>query len=206
MTTLAVIPCRARSQRIPFKNTRLLGGKPLFQWTVDAAKAASTIDTIVVSTEDPLIAEMAKHMGVEVRDRPPELAADDVQAVDVVLDVLNCGLWRCDLVVMLQPTSPFRRAMQIDTAVSLAMECEWPVVSVSENRSIPYSEVGAEVRFPRCSNGVVYVAYADYLRRKGGFHARHVTTYLLPDDISGHDINTELDWHIAEMIVEKGLV
>jgi CMP-N,N'-diacetyllegionaminic acid synthase len=115
MQVVGLIPARGGSKGIPRKNLAQLAGKPLLQWTVEAALAAETLARVVVSTDDEEIAAAA---GCEVLARPPELATDDTPILDVVLYVLG-RVGPVDAVCLLQPTSPLRRAEHVDGAVRL---------------------------------------------------------------------------------------
>ena len=122
METLGVIPARGGSKGIPRKNLVPLGGRPLIAHTCEAARASRTLTRVVVSTDDQEIAATAAALGVDVPFlRPAALAADDTPMLDVLLDLLSTleqrERYRPDVLVLLQPTSPFRRAEHIDTAV-----------------------------------------------------------------------------------------
>lgn len=124
MKVLAVIPARGGSKGIPRKNIAPLGGKPLIAWTVSAAREAKGVTRVVVSTDDTEIANCARSAGAEVPFlRPANLAGDTVLALPVIAHALtelkNLEDWQPDVVVYLQPTSPFRRATDIDAALNL---------------------------------------------------------------------------------------
>jgi CMP-N,N'-diacetyllegionaminic acid synthase len=118
MDVVGLVPARAGSKGIPRKNLAPVAGKPLLQWTLEAALEASTITRIVVSTDGDEIAALARELGAEALARPPELAADDTPMFDVVLHALG-QIGPCEALVLLQPTSPLRRAEHIDGAVEL---------------------------------------------------------------------------------------
>ncbi len=117
MDVLGLIPARGGSKGIPGKNLAKVGGKPLLAWTVEAALAATELTRTVVSTDDDEIAAAA---GVEALRRPAELAADDTPMLDVVRHAV--AELSPDVVVLLQPTSPLRRAEHVDAAVRLLLE------------------------------------------------------------------------------------
>jgi CMP-N,N'-diacetyllegionaminic acid synthase len=123
---LGLIPARGGSKGLPGKNIRSLCGKPLIAWTISAAKAASCIDRVVVSTDDAAIAEVARRAGAEVPfRRPSELATDTASSIDVIIhavDALAQGGQAFDIVVLLEPTSPLRAASDIDEAVERLMQ------------------------------------------------------------------------------------
>jgi CMP-N-acetylneuraminic acid synthetase len=119
-----VIPARGGSKGIPRKNLAPLAGRPLIAYTIDAARASERLTRLVVSTDDEEIAGVARSLGADVPFlRPVRLAADDAPMFDVLQDAL-CTLreretYEADVLVLLQPTSPFRRAEHIDAAVDL---------------------------------------------------------------------------------------
>jgi CMP-N-acetylneuraminic acid synthetase len=117
MDVLGLIPARGGSKGIPRKNLAPVGGKPLLAWTVGAAQAASELTRLVVSTDDDEIASAA---GIDVLRRPAELARDDTPMLDVVRHAV--AELSPDVVVLLQPTSPLRRAEHVDAAVRLLLE------------------------------------------------------------------------------------
>jgi CMP-N-acetylneuraminic acid synthetase len=117
MDVLGLIPARGGSKGIPRKNLAPLGGKPLLAWTVEAALAATELTRVVVSTDDDEIASAA---GVEVLRRPEGLAGDATPMLDVVRHAVD--ELAPDVVVLLQPTSPFRRAEHVDACVRLLLE------------------------------------------------------------------------------------
>jgi CMP-N,N'-diacetyllegionaminic acid synthase len=118
MDVVALIPARGGSKGIPRKNLADVAGKPLLAWTLEAAQAARSVTRVVVSTDDAEIAEVAESLGAEVLDRPAALAADETPMLDVVRHALG-ELGAVDVLVLLQPTSPLRRAAHIDEAVEL---------------------------------------------------------------------------------------
>jgi CMP-N-acetylneuraminic acid synthetase len=117
---LGIIPARGGSRGVPRKNLAMLAGRPLVAYTFDAARKSHSLTRIVLSTDDAEIAEYGRLHGIEVCMRPSELAGDDTPAVPVVQHVishLEGNGYRSDIIVILQPTSPLRRAEHIDGAV-----------------------------------------------------------------------------------------
>jgi CMP-N,N'-diacetyllegionaminic acid synthase len=118
-----VIPARGGSKGVPRKNLAPLAGRPLIEYTIDAARSARSLSRTIVSTDDDEIAAVARRLGADVPFmRPSHLALDDTPMVDVLVDMLatlDAGGARPDVLVLLQPTSPFRRAEHIDAAVDL---------------------------------------------------------------------------------------
>jgi len=118
---LGIIPARGGSKGIPNKNLALLCGRPLLAFTADAVKQSRKLTRTIVSTDDERIAECARSLGLEVPFmRPAPLAADDAPMLPVVQHALEAMKERgfdADMVVLLQPTSPLRRAEHIDAAI-----------------------------------------------------------------------------------------
>jgi CMP-N,N'-diacetyllegionaminic acid synthase len=122
MRILAVIPARGGSKGIPHKNIAPLCGKPLIAYTIEAAKKASSLDRILVSTDDKLIAATCEGLSVEVLKRPSELASDSATTLSVlqhVVATLRMEGYAPDAVMTLQPTSPLRTARHIDEAAGV---------------------------------------------------------------------------------------
>ena len=117
---VALIPARGGSKGIPRKNLAPVGGRPLLVWTIDAALDSRTVTRTVVSTEDDEIASVARSLGAEVLARPAELAGDDTPMQPVIAHALE-ELTAPDVLVLLQPTSPLRRAEHVDEAVDLLL-------------------------------------------------------------------------------------
>ena len=120
---LGIIPARGGSKGIPHKNMIDLCGKPLIQYTFDAAEKAKRLSRVVVSTEDETIREYSEKENIEVIKRPLELAGDEVETADVLLHVLKYLEEKEGYVpqytMILQPTSPLRTAEDIDKCVEL---------------------------------------------------------------------------------------
>ena len=116
---LAIIAARGGSKGLPRKNVLSLGGSPLITWTINAALKANCISRVMVSTDDKEIADAAISAGAEVPFiRPARLASDTATSVDVVNHTLD-NVTGYDNAVLLQPTSPFRTASDIDAGYSL---------------------------------------------------------------------------------------
>jgi CMP-N-acetylneuraminic acid synthetase len=123
MRVLGVVPARGGSKGVPQKNLRLLAGRPLLAYTADAARASRRLARVILSTDDPAIADAGRALGLDVPFmRPGDLAADDTPMLPVLQHAvreLARGGFDADVAVLLQPTSPLRRAEHIDAAVDL---------------------------------------------------------------------------------------
>jgi len=118
MKAVGIIPARGGSKGILKKNIKLLRGKPLIQYTIEAA-LASKISRVIVSTDDEEIASVAKKCGAEVLMRPVELAQDHTPTLPVLQDVVARLNEAFDFVLTLQPTSPLRTSSHINEALEL---------------------------------------------------------------------------------------
>src|ERR1700730_1555845 len=137
-TILGVIPARGGSKAIPRKNLAVLANRPLIAWTVEVAIASDSLDRLVISTDDPEIAEIGKKLGAEVPFlRPTELATDTSTSMEVVLHAIQWfdenENYRPDYVLLLQPTSPLRTVTDIRKSIELLLAKRGDsVVSVCE--------------------------------------------------------------------------
>lgn len=220
MAILGLIPARGGSKGIPRKNVRLIAGKPLIAWTIEAALAATSLDRLVVTTDDPEIAQIAIEFGAEVPFlRPPELARDETPGIAPVLHAVDV-LAGVETVVLLQPTSPLRTAADVDAAVNLAQTHGGVnVVSVTEAAHAGWcftmddggllDVIGRDVAARRqdlpkqyALNGAIYVGAADRLKIDRSFLVPRTTGYQMPVERSV-DIDTMFDWRVAEMLLSE---
>lgn len=140
--TIAIIPARGGSKRLPRKNVVDFLGKPIIAWTIEAARAADRFTRIVVSTDDDKIAAVAREFGAEVTDRPTALAGDRSGVVEVCLELLDreeeSGR-RYDLFCCLYATAPLRTADDIRAVVDLVKpgDCDF-AMAVTEYDLPPY--------------------------------------------------------------------
>jgi CMP-N,N'-diacetyllegionaminic acid synthase len=227
---LALVPARGGSKVVPRKNVRVLGGKPLIVWTIKQALAATSVDRVVVSTDDPEIAAVAKQHGAEVPFmRPAELAADDTPDLPVflhALDELAAAGYRPELAAWLRPTAPLRDVVDIDAAVallqatgadcvrSICREDHHPFWSkrLEGDRLLPFVEGVRDADFPQRQllppayrlNGAVDVARCASVHGAAGtLFDGDVRGYVMPAARSV-DIDSELDFEVAELLITRG--
>lgn len=139
---LAFIPARAGSKGIKNKNIIDLAGKPLISYTIEAAKKSKYIDRVIVSTDGEKIANIAKEYGAEVPFfRPKELAEDNsnvITSIIYTIDELKKINQNYDIIILLQPTSPFRNEHHIDEALEMLINNNLSsVLSVCETDKNP---------------------------------------------------------------------
>lgn len=227
MNILGIVPARAGSKRLPGKNMRLLGGRPLTAWTFEAARQSGALTRICLSTDDEPLRELARRHGVDAPFlRPTELASDSAGSIDVVLHALAhyaAGGERFDAVVLLQPTSPFRTADTIRRAVELfrGTAGERDYIGVSRAEPPPewtlrerdgwlepvvswdaFTQRSQDLQPSWRVNGCLYVNAVERLQRLRRFI--HDRCAPLPID-SAHealDIDTQADWDQAEALLD----
>jgi CMP-N,N'-diacetyllegionaminic acid synthase len=222
VSTLAIIPARAGSKGIPGKNKRLICGHPLVYWTIVAAQEARRLDEIVVSTDDEEIAEIARGLGISVPFmRPPELALDDTPGNEPILHALQL-MEDFDSVVVLQPTSPLRTSADIDAIVELAAvqaavsavsvcvtkePVEW-TFTVQDDGTLTPLATGErayrrqDAQMTHTLNGALYYFETPWFLAGKTFIDDGTVAYIMPPERS-IDIDTALDWTIAEFLLGK---
>lgn len=221
---LVIIPARGGSKGVPNKNIKLLGDKPLIQYTIEAAREVFNDDQILVSTDSPKIKEEVEKIGLNVPFlRPPELSGDKAGTNEVIihaLDFINKQGSNPKTIVLLQPTSPFRKSSHIKEAIAMYNHIEDMLVSVKETTSNPYytlreendkgylvkSKEGNFTRRQDCPkvwelNGAIYIINVDSLISKTISEFKKVKKFVM-DEYSSHDIDNEFDWLMAELILK----
>ena len=228
MKILALIPARGGSKRLPGKNIRIFGGKPLIVWSIDVARGIPEICDILVSTDDISIAKVARDAGVMVPWlRPAELADDFASSVDVALHAVDWyekenGL--VDGLLFLQPTSPFRSRETLLQGIEIFSSHNYrSVLGVSPAASHPFwcFHVEGEVVRPYIDtegmllrsqdlppayvvNGVFYLLSPEKLRGNNSFYSKDMLPLIINNPVEYVDIDTELDWKMAEIMGNIG--
>lgn len=227
MRVLGIVPARGGSKGIPRKNVRLLGGRPLLAHTADAALAAHRLSRVVLTTDDDEIAEVGRSCGLEVPFlRPAELAQDDTPTLPVLQHVvaeLERTGDKFEAICLLQPTSPLRRAGDIDGCIEL-LESEGldSVVSVlpvphehnphwvyfRDAEGLLRLSTGEEQPIPRRQelppafhrDGAVYVVRRDVLMDGNSLYGKKLGGYLT-DPARNVNLDTPADWDRAEQLL-----
>lgn len=229
MRPLVIIPARGGSKGIPHKNIKELGGKPLICYAIDAARKFTTDDNICVSTDDENIIKVVEKYGLSVPfKRPDYLATDNAGTNGVLLHALNfyeekgCHF---DMIILLQVTSPFRRAEDVIEAAKLYDESIDMVTSVMPAKCNPYYdgfedndkglltiskgdgtiERRQDAPCVWQQNGAVYVINPSQLKAKGLAGMTKIRKYVM-DEIHSVDLDTMFDWKVAELMLNEGLV
>jgi CMP-N-acetylneuraminic acid synthetase len=232
LEVLGLIPARGGSKGIPGKNIKPLGGRPLIDFTFEAAAASSLLTRVILTTDSEEIAEYGRRCNVEVPFlRPSDLASDNSAAnayIHHCLQHLEAQEgYRPDVVVLLQPTCPFRTGDDIDTCIQmLANSNADSVVSVAvlptkfhPNWQFLVTDQGLvhpvasgawsslatarqhlETTYTR--NGAVYAFRRDSFIRGGNIYGRRVVAYVMPEARSVN-IDEMSDWAKAEALLGK---
>lgn len=221
LSVLGLITARGGSKGVVRKNVRPLCGRPVIAWTVEAGQQASTIDRLVLSTDDEEIATAAREAGCEVPFmRPDDLAGDDVPGIEPVLHAIRTLDRAYDYIALLQPTSPLRTAEDIDAAVRLCVRRGAPsCVSVSHSHASPYWMYSVEddgrmvplldsSLIPRRQelpavyslNGAVYVARTDWLVTNRSFIGEGTVAHVMPPERS-FEIDEPVDLIVVEAVM-----
>jgi CMP-N-acetylneuraminic acid synthetase len=223
---LGIVPARGGSKAIPRKNLAVVANKPLIAWTVDVAMESDSLDRLVISTDDPEIAEIGKEFGAEAPFlRPAELATDTSTSMDVVLHVIEWfdvhENYRPDYILLLQPTSPLRTVTDIRQSIELLLAKQGDsLVSVCETHQHPLwmkgvNEEGRLVDLCQQSavparrqdlpavfalNGAIYLALRTFLLSERIFISDRTYAYVMPENRS-LDVDTPWDLHLADLIL-----
>lgn len=220
---LGLIPARGGSKGLPGKNLRMLGGKPLLAWTIEAARAVASIDRVIVSTDCPDIGATARQWGAETPfTRPGFLAADTTGSVEVVRHALDAlgEVW--DYVVLLQPTSPLRTGRDIEECIRRCVDVGAPsCVSVAAlekplswlfaqdevghlipqfgDEVVPRRQDERPLVFP---NGAIYVFKPELVKTCGRILVHGTIGYEMSPECSV-DIDTALDLKLCELLLDE---
>lgn len=225
MKTLFIIPARGGSKGVPGKNIKPLNGKPLIHYSIDVARSLANDEDICVSTDDTKIKEVVEQTGLKVPFlRPVELATDQAGTYEVLLHALNFYAEKgkqYDLLVILQPTSPFRTTDQVRQAINTWEPGLEMVVSVKITGANPYyvlfeenelgflvkSKEGAFKTRQECPvvyeyNGAIYVIDVASLKKRHVSKFERIKKFIMDEEAS-IDIDTPLDWKFAEFIMNN---
>ena len=224
MIPLIIIPARGGSKGVPGKNIKLLNQKPLIHYTIEAARKVFEDQYIYVSTDSTEVKSISEQTGLTVPFlRPEHLATDTANTRDVLLHALEqftlINKQEPDVIILLQPTSPFRNESHIKEALAQYNSNLDMVVSVKETNSNPYyvlfeedskgflakSKKGNFTRRQDCPkvweyNGAIYLINPNSIQKYSIGDFNKVIKYEM-DEWSSHDIDNVLDWKIAEALI-----
>lgn len=228
MKILFLIPARGASKGIPGKNIKTFLNKPLICHTLDVARHLATESDICVSTDDDEIIKAVEAYGHKVSfKRPKELSTDASGSYEVIMHALSyfesIGVFY-DCLVLLQPTSPFRKSIHVEEAFKIYSSDLDMVVSVKEANTNPYfglyeensngllekSKTGNYSRRQDCPkawqfNGAIYIMNIDSLKHSHFSEFKNIRKYEM-NEFDSIDLDTMLDWEWANFLLQKGFI
>lgn len=222
-TFLAVIPARKGSKRLPKKNILKLNGKPLISYTIEAALKSKYLSSIVVTSDDEEIINIAKSYKINTINRKPELSNDTADSTDVVLDVIEQQTKNYDYILLLQPTSPLRTSKHIDEAIEQLLakkanciismcEVDHPIqwcTKLDETKSLENFIHNFDTKrsqdlekFYRLNGAIYLIKTNKFLEEKNLFIKENIFCYLMNKEDS-IDIDDRIDFLIAQEIIRE---
>lgn len=210
---VAMIPARLGSKRIPKKNIRYMGDKPLIQYPIDLAKDSGRFDSVWVNTESKELGQIAEKMGIQFHQRPDELANDQATNREFTYEFLQKH--ECDYVVMINPTSPLLRKETMDKFLDYVEENDFDTILsvISEKEETFYKGKPLNFTFDKKINSqllepIETVCWALTAWKRETFiklqesginpvFGGEVGRFSIPKDESC-DLDTLEDWNIAE--------
>ena len=217
---VAVVPAKRRSRRLPDKNIKPLGGRPLVYYSIRVALAAERVDATFVSTDSDTVAGIARDAGATVIPRPAELATDTANNFQVLCHVAEYleeqSGSRPEYVMLLQPTYPLRFPHELDEAVEALTQDPGfdSLVTVREVRDawgrIQDGRLAPAYPLP-CPKSerdpLLFLTHSIYLLdtertlERGTFLGSRIKPLVVEDSVFEVDINTEIDFEIAELVL-----
>ncbi|MEZ5035240.1 MAG: acylneuraminate cytidylyltransferase family protein [Chitinophagaceae bacterium] len=224
MSTVAIIPARGNSKRLPHKNIKLFSGKPLIYYTVNFAKAQKNIDYIVVSTDNEEIKNVVQNFGVDVIDRPEELAGDFTSTAAVIthtMEQLKQQDMQFDLIATLQATNPLRPANLFKQCYDLINNNEEAdsVICVSKNErkngtvnngffvptNYSFGQRSQDLTPQFYENGLLYLTKNIFLEKSGMLCGANALAYEVDEKFPIIDIDYQIDFELGEIILQKNI-
>ena len=229
MKTLVVIPARGGSKGIPHKNIKPLNGKPLIFYSIDVARQLTSDEHICVTTDDDEIIKVVEDYGLKVPfKRPDELATDHCGSNEMIQHAYQFytkqGV-QYDAIMLLQPTSPFRKVEYLKEALVLYDDTIDMVTSVKLSSCNPYYDGFEEneeglLRISKGDgtierrqdapsvwqqNGSIYVINPKSLMEKGMAHFTRIRKYAM-SELYSVDIDNPFDWKVAELVINEKML
>ena len=227
MKVLYLIPARGGSKGVPKKNIKLLNGKPLIHYSIEFARQFTSDENICVSSDDQEIINCVEEecqLKVQFK-RPDEIATDSASSIQVLNHAINYyeskGV-NFDLVVLLQPTSPFRKVddlknmldnwdQDIDLFASVKEPHDSPYFNIFEENSHGYLIKSKELNITRrqdapkvfAMNGSLYIYNVKSIKSN---QINQIKKYIMENSIYSIDIDTLFDWMLCETVVNNKLL
>lgn len=219
MKTIAIIPARGGSKRLPGKNIKLLGGKPLIAHSIEYAKAnPEIIDEVIVSTDDAEIKKIALEYGAIVIDRPAVISGDLEPTVTALKHVLESLEMQPENVVLLQATNPLRPKIllkeafesyknnQVDSLFSVT-----PMIRklgrITNSNFVPFNyKIGQRSQDMEplyFENGLLYISKAELIVKEQKIISEQAIPWIVEHPFAELDIDTEADFEYASYLYHK---
>ncbi len=215
--TIAIIPARGGSKRLPGKNVKLLDEQPLIVHSIKYAQTFKGIDEVFVSTDDLQIKKISLAAGAQVIDRPKKLSGDHELTVTVLKNVLDQLPYEVEDIVLLQPTNPLRPKNLLQDAFGKYIEGNFDsLITITENREklgkikngkfVPYNytlgQRSQDMEPLYVENGLLYISKA-YLLNKCILIGENHTTFEVNHAFAKVDIDTLEDFEYAEYLLKS---
>ena len=203
-----LITARGGSKRLPGKNLKILCGKPLIAWSIEAAKKSYFVNNIYVSTDSPEIAKVSKNYGAIVpRLRKELLSQDNSTSFDTAIDFSEYfnNLDGESEMLLIQPTSPLRFFDHINSFMKLVREKKSKqcvaVRDITKYLKLANYKLELNKKF-YIPNGSMYYSKIEILKKEKTFFSEKADLFVM-DDYHSIDIDTQDEWDIAEACLEK---
>jgi CMP-N-acetylneuraminic acid synthetase len=224
MSVVAIVTARRDSKRLPRKNVRLLNGRPLVAYSIEAGLTCPEVSETWVTTDDPEVATIATNMNAKVLRRPQRFCTDSASSYDAVAHALRSIEANFEYVALLQPTSPLRNAFHLSECINQFRNDKnaRSLMSVCTSEHSPYKMLKANGRHVEAlfredqlnvpsqqlpttyrQNGAIYLMKCVDFLAADHFFVPPVLAYPMDARFS-FDIDTELDLVIAEKLMQIG--
>ena len=215
--TIAIIPARGGSKRLPKKNIKMLGQLPLLAYSIIYAKKHDFIDEVIVSTDCPDIKNTALKYGAKVIDRPLQLSGDYEPTVTALAHVLDNLDYKVDQVILLQATNPLRPFELLNEAFQKFKECKCSSLftvtrdhhklgKINMERFIPFNYIpgqrSQDLEPLFYENGLLYITKADLIK-ENEIISKDAIPFIVAHPFTQVDIDTQDDFDYAEYLIEK---
>ena len=206
-----LIIARCGSKRLPRKNIKILHGKPLIAWSIQAAKQSSYVEKIFVSTDSKEIAEISKNYGALIpRLRDKSLSQDNTTSYDTALDFSEYFNQNEDdgEMLLIQPTSPLRSFHHINSLMKMVRENNSKqCVAVRDVTKffLLANQISKKNKKIYVPNGSMYYSKISTLKEEKTFFSKNADLFIM-DDFHSIDIDTQDEWNIAEACLEKSTI
>ena len=225
MKILYLIPARGGSKGLPGKNIKILGSKPLINYSIDFARKFTSDSNICVSSDDEDIIKCVNDNNLKIEfKRPDSLSTDTATTNEVIIDAINyyesIGRYY-DLIVLLQPTSPFRNikdfknmlnnwTKDLDLLVSVKESHDSPYFNIFEENSDGFLEKSKDIGITRrqdapkvyAFNGSIYIYNVSSIKNN---QIKKIKKYIMQDLITSIDIDTSFDFMLCETVINNNL-